>query len=118
MEASANSGSGSTKAQNVKILKDYDAGRLPPEFAKTIDIEELRAKVKSYEPFDPPKIMSVVWMAFWQLRNTKSYEHPISHTDVYHFTKVMGLKFEQWEVRGVFNLDRAWYMAYQKYNKQ
>lgn len=113
MKASSNVGLGSEKAHYTKLLKDYELGLLPPD----IDIELIRAKVKEYEPFEPPAIMSQVWTGFWQIRNTKAFETPINHTDVYYFTRVMGIEYEQWEVRGLFALDRAWYAAYDKYNK-
>jgi hypothetical protein len=114
MKASTNVGLGSEKAHWTKLLRDHDAGFPLPE---GVDIEAIRETVKGYEPFEPPMVMGEVWLGFWQMRNTKSYDTPINHTDVYYFMKVMGFRLDNWEVRAIFALDRAWYTAYAKYNK-
>lgn len=111
LKASTAIGSGTEREHYKKLLEKHEMGLLPPD----IDIEHIKLKVKEYEPFDPPQCMHNVWNAFWQVRNTKAYETPICHQDLYYLMKVVGITLHAPEVRAVFTLDQAWYRAYEKY---
>lgn len=72
--------------------------------------EQLRERDERYNRnFIPRSEVKLVWEAFNEIRQTKSYENCVNHTDIKNWTELMGFDLNPLEVKGIIRLDRAFY---------
>jgi len=90
----------------------YD--KLDENFKKIVD--QKRKEFSELET-NPPFILQNVWYAFWELRNTKSLEHPINHTDIRSYKELMNYQINKWEVRQILEWDATYYKCYKQHKE-
>lgn len=72
--------------------------------------QKMRERDELYNrEFIPRACVKAVWEAFNEIRQTKSYENCVNHTDIKNYTELMGFDFTPFEVKGIIRLDRAFY---------
>lgn len=90
----------------------YD--KLDDNFKKIVDDQREEFNKLSR---NPPRIFCNVWIGFWELRNTKSMDHPINHTDIKNYTDLIKYKINTWEVRQILQWDNEYYHYYNKHKE-
>lgn len=109
LNASKNLGGDTTEYtayQNLKKAKD--AGLLNPAFHKAFD--KLEQKFQKWtHSFKPHPLMRFAWGAFWDIRLTKPFEHPITYPDIQAYCQMMRIDLSPEEVRLITGWDRVYY---------
>lgn len=90
-----------------KLERDALAGKLP---ISQQELEEIQSELRTLD-FTPPKWLAPVFDTYWEIRVTKGHDHPVSHTDLYHWSNVRDMRLDNWAVDAILAFDRAYYKA-------
>ena len=74
-------------------------------FAPQQKKEEVSQFLEVDEPSDVPLELRFIWDCFREIRAVRLIPERIDHTEIRSYEKLMGLRFEPWEVRIVRSLD-------------
>ena len=103
-------GTGSEREHYDKLIRDYDL--LPDNIKESVkDIIEERER----QNYVPHRLLQTSYTLFWELRQTKSFDFPITHLDIQALTQLYDIRLDAWEVKCILTFDAEFYKASNKY---
>lgn len=96
----------------LKMRGEYEAGKLKPVFHPLF--LEMHEKYR-FVSYRPPYILKNAWATYWDVRNTKAVETPITHQDILAYITLMRRELLPIEVELIFGWDDCYYKYYHKY---
>ena len=103
-------GSSSEQAHIDKLIRDYD--KLPDVLKESVKALREERRLTNYVPHP---FFQTCYELFWELRNTKSYDHPINHNDIKSLTDLYNIKLDVWEIRAILTFQITWYNSSEKH---
>jgi len=79
-------------------------------------VDQIKEELKVLDYVPIPSLIPI-WDAYWEIKNTKTYDSPITHTDILSYQTLMKWEMSIVEVRQLLKWDREWYKAYTEHNK-
>lgn len=98
----------------LNLKRSYEHGLMHENFVESF--KKMEEKFKKFtEEFQPIYLLRFAWIAFWELRQTKVFESPITHLDIKSYTEVMCVDINPQEARLILGWDRLYYKYMNKY---
>lgn len=116
MDGNKKVGSSTKSVLYKKLERDYD--KLPDNLKKSFDEMKMdNEHLSRDEVFKPKQIISLAYSSFFALRNTKSVESYILHSDVVSYMQLTGKKLTPYDVDSILSMDRMFLQSYHESNK-
>lgn len=99
-----------------KLQKDYH--KLPDNLKKRFD--EMKAEnghLLEDKVFLPPKILLKAYTSYFSIRNTKTLDSYITHSDIMAFMSITNKKLNPYEIDAMLRMDRTFVKCYHESNK-